>query len=210
MVNKIVLIGGGGHCKSVIDTALRMREFAEIVITDSNIPQGTRILGCEVVGTDDCLPKLKENGFESAFITVGSVKNDNSRSIIADKLEKLGFSFPHIIDPSSIVSTSANIGDGTFIGKGVVVNSSCEIGKFCIINTGSIVEHECYVGDFSHISVGTILCGEVRVGKNCMIGAGSTIIQGVSIGDNTLIGANSTVLGNVLSDRVRYGIVKSE
>ena len=33
MGNKIVLIGGGGHCKSVLDSILRTCNYDEIVIT---------------------------------------------------------------------------------------------------------------------------------------------------------------------------------
>jgi len=207
-VSKLVLIGGGGHCKSVLDAALKMNIFEEIVITDPEIKPGSQILGCSVVGDDSCLDQLLHDGFDCAFITVGSVRVNPLREKLANKAASLGFRFPVIQDPSAIVADSAIIGDGTFIGKNVVINAEANIGKHCIVNTGAIIEHECCIGDFSHISVGTILCGEVSVGNNCMIGAGSTVIQCLNIGNNVVIGANSTVLTDVEDSMNCYGIVK--
>ena len=208
-MSKLVLIGGGGHCKSVLDVALRMNEFEEIVITDPDIAPGSLILGCSVVGDDRCLDQLRHDGVDYAFITVGSVQINPLREKLAKKATSYGFKFPIIQDPSAIVAGSAVIGDGTFIGKNVVINAEANVGKHCIINTGAIIEHECGVGDFSHISVGTILCGEVSVGDNCMIGTGSTVIQCINIGNSVVIGANSTVLTDVGDNMKCYGIVKN-
>lgn len=208
MGNKLVLIGGGGHCKSVLDSVLRMGWFDEIVITDPTMPVGTKVLGCDVIGTDDCLKDLHKNGFEYAFITVGSVCINPLREKLAEKIASIGFRFPIIVDPSARVSEYAVVGEGTYIGKHVTVNADAKIGRHCIINSGSIIEHECYVGDFSHVSVGAILCGEVNVGNSCMIGAGSTILQCLNVGNRVVIGANSTVLSNVGNDSVHYGVVK--
>lgn len=208
-LSKLVLIGGGGHCKSVLDAAKRMNAFDEIVITDPNIKQGTQVFGCTVVGTDDCLKALHQQGFEYAFVTVGSVKINPLREKIADKVTAFGYKFPVIKDPSAVVSDSAIIGDGTFIGKTVVINAEAKIGRHCIINTGAIIEHECNVGDFTHISVGARLCGEVTVKNNCMVGAGSTIIQCINIDNNVVIGANSTILTDVEDNMKCYGIVNN-
>ncbi len=205
---KIVLIGGGGHCRSVIDSLKQLNEYIDIVITDPSEPIGREIMGCKVVGNDDALPRLFEEGYTNAFITVGNVNSTDIRQKIRDKVVNFGFEFPVIIDPSAKISKSALIGCGTFVGKNVVVNTDTEVGSHCIINTGAIIEHECMVDDFTHISVGSILCGEVNVGRNSFIGAGSTIIQCLSIGENVVIGANSTVLTNVESNMSCYGIVK--
>lgn len=207
-MKKLVLIGGGGHCKSVIDVAKRMNSFDEIVITDPNLKQGAQILGCTVVGADDCLEALYKQGYEYAFISVGCVKNNSLRDKIAERVSALGFKFPVIQDPSAIVSDSAFVGDGTFIGKNAVINSEVKIGIHCIINTGAIIEHECNVGDYTHISVGTVLCGEVTVKDNCMIGAGTTVIQGIIIRNNAVIGANSIVLTDVEDNMKCYGVIK--
>lgn len=192
-MHKLVLIGGGGHCKSVLDTALRMNTFEEIVITDPDIMPGTQILGCLVVGNDDCLDCLRHDGFDYAFITVGSVRINPLREKLANKITSLGFKFPVMQDSSAIVANSATIEEGTFIGKNAVINAEAKVGKHCIINTGAIIEHECVIDDYTHISVGTTLCGEVNIGRNCIIGSRSTVIQCINIGNNSIVGAGAVV-----------------
>ena len=196
-MKKLVLIGGGGHCKSVLDSVLRVHEYSEVVITDPELPQGTEVMGCRVVGSDEMLETLYNQGFKYAFVTVGSIKSALLRVTLVKNALKIGFAFPIIADPSSVVSPFSRIGKGTFIGKNAIVNANAVIGEQCIINTGSIIEHECTIGDYTHVSVGAVLCGNVCLGKECFMGAGSTVIQGIKIGNNVIVGANSTVLVNL-------------
>ncbi len=209
MGNKLVLLGAGGHCESVLDTVLRAQLFSEIVITDPFAPVGTTVLGCKVVGTDEMLFTLFKEGFTQAFVTVGSIKSYAVRKKLVEIAEQIGFAFPVIADPSAIVSRFTTIGSGTFIGKNAIVNVETTVGKHCIINTGAILEHDCKVGDYCHVSVGSILCGGVNLGNGVFVGAGSTVIEMVNIADNAVIGANSTVLGNVAVNAKVCGVSKT-
>ena len=205
-MKKMVLVGGGGHCKSVLDAALSMDEFDEIVITDASIAVGTKIMGCKVVGSDDVLPQLRNQGFEYAFVSVGSIKTTQVRHLIVQRLLGMGFLFPVILDPSAIVSRYANIDEGTFIGKRAVINAGVSVGKHCIVNTGAILEHDCFVGDYSHVSVGAILCGGCLVEHDCFIGAGSTVIQEVNIGANVVVGAGAMVNRDLSNMSLAVGV----
>ena len=51
-MNKIILIGGGGHCKSVIDVVEREARFEIAGIVDKPEFLGTKILGYPVIGND--------------------------------------------------------------------------------------------------------------------------------------------------------------
>lgn len=208
MSKKIVLIGGGGHCKSVLDSLLSCHLYDEIVITDYEIPAGRTILGCKVVGNDDILPSLFQKGYTDAFITVGSIKSTAVRRKLHALVTEIGFTIVNVIDSSAVVSEHCKLGTGIFIGKNAVVNADAEIGDCAIINTGAIIEHECRVGSFSHISVGAKLCGNVSVGSDSLVGAGSTVIQGLQIGDHAIIGAGSVVIKNVDGNSVHYGVIK--
>ncbi len=208
-MSKLVLIGGGGHCKSVLDTVLRTGLYENIVITDPDIEKGTRILGAaEVVGDDNELQRLYDSGYKDAFITLGALTNPSLRIRLSDLARNIGFCFPNIIDPSAILSDSVNIGEGTFVGKKVVINTEVSVGSHCIINSGAIIEHECQIGDYTHISVGAIMCGNVIIGANCLIGAGSSVLQGIHVGDNSIVGIGSTVITDVSADKTVYGLVK--
>ena len=191
--DRIVLIGGGGHCKSVLDCLLRTKVYREIVITDYDSPPGSLIMGCKVAGTDDVLEDLFEEGIRDAFITIGSIKSPKRRVDAYQRAKSIGFHFPCICDPSSIVAESATVGEGVFVGKNAVINSEVKICNMAIINTAAVIEHDCSIGEFTHIAVGAVVCGSTEVGCWSFVGANATLIQGLSIGEGCVIGAGCTV-----------------
>ncbi len=205
---RLVLIGGGGHCKSVIDSIYSLRMDSDICVTDENIPNGTSIMGAVVVGDDRKLKSLYDDGYRGAIITIGGIKNLSIRRQAYNRAEKIGFSFPNIIDRSANVSDSCCLGKGVFIGKNAIVNAEAKIDDFCILNTNSLVEHECVIGAFSHIAVGAVVCGGCSIGENVFVGANATVIQGINIGNNCIIGANSLILKDVKDNTTVYGIWK--
>lgn len=204
-MEKIILLGGGGHCKSIIDTIInsKLYEIAGIIDLKQNI--GQCINGIKILDNDENLIKYKEAGIENAFITVGSIGNPSIRIKLYNLASKLGFKIPAITDNSAIISKDSVIGCGTFVGKGVIINTKVVIGSNCIINTGSIIEHDCSIGDFVHISPGATLCGGVKICNNTHIGANSTIIQYRSIGENAIIGAGSIVTKDIRNNVTAYG-----
>lgn len=205
-MDKIVLVGFGGHGKSVADTILRQGKYKLVGFTDMSFK--TSYMGCPYLGTDEVLKKLFSQGVSNAFIGIGYMGSGKIRDRLYDMVLKIGYKVPCVVDPSAIVSGSATLGNGSFVGKNSVINAEADIGEMCIINTGAIVEHECHIGSFSHISVGAALCGNVNVGSHALIGAGTTIIQGCYVGDDVLIGAGSIVLSDVVSGQRMYGLIK--
>jgi len=195
-MDKLVLIGGGGHCKSVIDS-IDKSMYEDIVITDKDNSVLEEIMGVRIAGDDDVLAELMLKGYKKAFITVGFIKDNSLRHKLYNVADILDFDLINVIDKTAIVSETAQLGKGIFIGKGVIINTECHIGHMAIINTGSILEHECVIGEHSHIAGGTILCGNVHVGADTFIGAGSRVIQSITIGNNCIIGAGSIVLSDV-------------
>lgn len=202
MGNKLILIGGGGHCRSVLDCVLSYQQYDKIGIIDQG---NVSVPGADVVGTDEDLPLLFSQGWTDAIITIGSIGNTEIRRRIYRHIKGIGFSLPVIIDPTASIARNVEIDEGTFVGKKAVVNSGSYIGCCTIINTGAIVEHDCKIGEFSHISSGVILCGNVNIGDDCHIGAGTTIRQQISIGNNTLIGIGSVVVKNIPDKMMAYG-----
>lgn len=202
MNNSLLLIGGGGHCASIIDTVRRINRNISIGIVDS---VDTGVFDVPVVGTDDDLPNLLKMGYKTAFIAVGSIGDCSIRSKLYRRINDLGFEIPNIIDPSAIVSDSAILGKGLFIGKRCVVGPRTSFGNNSIINTGAIVEHDCTIGDHVHIAPNATLCGSVVVGNGCHIGAGATVIQGISIGEHSLVGAGAVVIHSVCANELVVG-----
>lgn len=205
MVKKLLLIGGGGHCKSVLDSIIQLETYQEIGIIDMKDKVGERIMDTPIIGCDDDLPKLYEEGYHYAFVTIGSIGNPSLRIKLFKYLRDIGFETPSIIDPSATVSGYSNIDRGIYVGKQAIINTGAIINKGAIINSGSIVEHDCKIGDFVHIAPGTVLSGEVSIGDYSHIGSNSTIKQQVTIGSNSIIGMGSVVTKDIQDSILAYG-----
>jgi sugar O-acyltransferase (sialic acid O-acetyltransferase NeuD family) len=205
MRSRILLIGGGGHCKSVLDTLLSANDYTEIGIIDKESNIGKQVLGFPTVGCDRDLPKLFRDGFLDAFVTIGSFGDTRLRNTLFKILEEVGFNIPNIVDPSAAVSSYAELKSGIFVGKKAVINAGAAIGRGVIINSSAVIEHDCVVGDFVHIAPGSVLCGGVKIGANTHVGANCVIRQEITVGANTIIGAGSAVVGNLHNNIVAYG-----
>ncbi len=202
---KILLAGGGGHCKSVLDSLQASGQYTCIGIVDRPDSLKNEVDGTPVVGSDDDLPELFHNGWQFAFVTLGSVGDYKRREQLYHFLLKTGFTVPVICDGSAGVSRSAELKKGTFAGKRALINAGTTVGVCAIVNTGAILEHDCSVGDFVHISTGAVLCGGVSVGKGTHIGAGTVVRQGIAVGADSVIGIGSVVVRNIPDHVVAYG-----
>lgn len=185
----VILIGFGGHAKSVADCLERQGLYHIIGYTDLK-QYDCRYL---YLGTDEVLPSYYKEGIKNVVLGVGYLGKSDIRQKIYQKLKKIGFNFPVIADPSAIISESAEIGEGVFIGKGSIINSEARIGKMSIINTKALVEHECKVGEFSHIAVAAVLCGQVEVGDAAFVGANATVIQCRKVLSKQIVPAGSVI-----------------
>lgn len=201
-LKRLLLIGGGGHCRSVADSVLTLKAYSKIGIIDYDNSQA---LGIPVVGTDEDLPQMISDGWTDAFITVGSVGNTQTRRRLYNLVKNLGYHIPSIVDPTATVARKVRIGEGAYIGKRAVINTGSWIGPCTIINTGAIVEHDCVIGDFSHISPEAVLCGQVYVGDDSHIGAASVVRQQIRIGNGAVIGAGSVVVKNIPDSVKAFG-----
>lgn len=185
-------MGGGGHCRSVIDVIETSNEYRILGIVDRPENVGKNVLGYEIVGTDEDLPRLREF-VDYALVTVGQVYSAQLRIRLYDLLKGLGFTLPVVVSPFSYVSKHCRIGNGSTIMHGVVINSNVEIGENSIINTKALIEHDSIVGDHCHISTGAVLNGGVRVGNESFIGSGAIVVQNVAVPPRTFVKAGSLV-----------------
>lgn len=206
-MEKIVLVGAGGHCKVVIDIINSSYLFEIAGITDKSYNSGSKnILEYPVLGNDDILKKLYSEDITHAFCCVGALGNMEIRDRIFDNLKGIGFAVPSIVHKNAYVSIYSEISEGTCVAAGAIVNPGAVISENCIINTGAVIEHDCMIGRNTHISPNACIAGGVKIGKGCHIGMGSNIIQGVEIGDNVTIGAGAVVINDIPSNTTAVGI----
>lgn len=180
MKEKIILIGGGGHCHSVIDVIEQINKYEIIGIVDTKENIGKKVLNYEVIACDDDLEIIFET-CKNAIITVGQIASNKIRVKIYNKLKQIGFNLPVIISPFAYVSKHSIIEEGTVIMHHALINANVKIGKNCIINTKALIEHDCIVEDNCHISTASTINGGVIVKENSFFGSNSTSKQGIEI-----------------------------
>lgn len=198
----LVLIGGGGHCKSVIDVA-ESAGYNILGILDMPEDIGKSVLDYKVIGTDDDIPQFVEKA--EFIITVGFIKSPAIRMRLFDKVREAGGKLATIIASTAHVSRYASLDEGTVVMHQAVVNAGAKIGENCIINTFCNIEHDAVIGDQCHISTGTMVNGDCKVGKMCFIGSQSVLANGISICDDVIVGAGSLVRKNILKSGIYSG-----
>ena len=202
---RTLIIGGGGHSRCIQESLLNLGyKPEEIGIVDVNENVQT-LPGIRWVGKDEELSVLRNNGWTSVIIGVGSIESTTLRRKLADRIAAEGINFISVIDIGATVSKDSIIGCGTFIAKKAVIQPGTTIGNMVIINTGAIIEHDCLIGDYSHVSSGSILLGGVAIGNDTLVGGGSVVRQGIHIGNNCVIGAGSVVVNDIPDNSIAYG-----
>ncbi len=189
-LKKLLLIGGGGHCRSVIDVIEKQGEYQIIGIVDLKEKIGHRILNYEIIGSDEDLPQLRSL-CEHALVTIGHIYNAEPRKRLYYLLKTHGFKLPVIISPLAYVSKYSIVEEGTVVMHFAVVNSNSKIGKNCIVNSKALIEHDCEVEDHCHISTGAILNGGAKVKTGSFIGSGAVCVENTVIPENSFVKAGS-------------------
>ncbi len=184
-VDRMYLYGAGGHANVVSEVLAANQIKIEGVFDDVPAVVADEYSGIKMVGED--FPRLKY----PVIITIG---DNHSRAEIARRLD---VQFGIAIDPTAIVSPSAEVGEGTVILQGAIVQSNAKIGKHVLINTGASVDHDNVIGDYAHISPQVALCGHVEIGEGTHIGAAATVIPKVKIGNWCKIGAGAVVIDDI-------------
>lgn len=193
---KIVLIGGGGHCKACIDVIEQTNSFEITGVLDQAGLVGTQVLGYAVIGTDNDISKYNDQG-HAFLITVGQIKSSAVRTRLFEQLKACKAELPSIVSPKAYVSRHAAIGSGTIIMHQAVINAGTRIGQNCIVNTGAAVEHESKIGDNTHLSTFSVVNGNCSIGDQVFVGSHATVSNGINIASCSIIGAGAVIIKNI-------------
>lgn len=204
MKGKYIILGAGGHAKVVLDI-LELNQEEIYGLTDAEFRYGDTCMGYCVLGTDDILAELYQQGIKNAAMGIGHVGNPLIRNKVYCGAKKIGYTFPNVIHLSAVVARTCRMGEGNLLAAQCVLNPEAEIGNLCIVNTGAVIEHECRIGDGVHLAPNATVLGAATVGSNSFIGAGSVILQGIHIGQNCIIGAGCVVISDVDDNSVVVG-----
>ena len=211
----LLIFGGGGHAKAIMDMVKQIGEYAIAgIVDDDKRLIGKKILGIPVLGTRTLLPALVAQGVNLAANGVGGIIDIGARERIFELLEQAGFSFPTLIHPRATIEPSAKAGEGVQVFANAYIGSDAVLHAKCMVNTNAVVSHDCEIGSYSHIAPGALLAGHVHVGERTLIGMGVTTTIGVKIGSGVRIGNAAIVLADVPDKMIiqagRFWVGKAE
>lgn len=199
---KVVVIGAGGHARSVCDVFLDEGKHEVIGLLDPGVDQG--VLGIPLLGDEDLLePLLREGRAEGVHVALGSNK---LRRRILERAVAMGYRAVSAVSPHAVISRFATLGEGIAVMAGAVVNVSAVIGDGCILNTNCSVDHDSVIGPYSHVAPGAALSGNVRVGEGSFLGTGCRVIDGVTIGAYVMLGAGGTAIRDLPEGVTAVGV----
>ncbi len=201
---EIILVGGGGHCRSCIDVVEQQGHYRIAGVVDLPEKIGQKVLGYPIIGGDEDLPRLAKQ-YRYFLVTLGQIKSPARRVAIFEQLKGLGAQLPAIFSPRAYVSRHAIVGEGTIVMHGALVNAGAQVGRNCIINTFCLLEHDAAIGDHCHISTAAIINGGTAVAKKTFVGSNTVTREGISIGTNCIIGGGVAVLQNIPCETIFTG-----
>lgn len=202
MKRPLILVGGGGHCKSVIEAAESVGYTIKGIL-DLSTHVGEKVLDYTIIGTDDDIPLyVADHDF---IITLGFIKDPFLRICLHDKVEVAGGNLATVVASTAHISKYARLSAGTVVLHQACVNAGVQIGKGCIINTFANIEHDVVIGNYCHISTGAMVNGDCRVGDNVFIGSQSVLLNSIKIIDDTVVGAGSVVIDSLLQKGIYVG-----
>jgi sugar O-acyltransferase (sialic acid O-acetyltransferase NeuD family) len=193
MSRKILLIGGGGHCKDVIWLLKETFDPEFVGIIDGRLPVHSTVCGVPVLGDDSLLKRFAEL---EVVIAIGSSRR---RFQVWKSIERNfpRVRFPAVIHPSAHLGPGVQVGDGTLITAGSLIANDVVMGNQVLVNLRSIIGHDTVLGDCATLAPGTVIAGGVTVGDGFEFGPNSAVGSGLQLGSWSVSGPGAGLLSNV-------------
>lgn len=204
-MQKIFVVGSGGHAHSILAVIERQQKFMPIGFIDSYKAIGDSIHGFPVLGGLDDVAELCESQCVTRFVI--AVGDNYSRSSLTKQIKKIVpvSDFPPLVDPTAVIASSATIDSGVVVMAQAHIGPGCILEEGVLINTKASLDHDSTVDSFASLAPGVVTGGGVRIGECSAICIGSKLLHRVSIGPHTVVGAGSLVLADLPARVVAYG-----
>ncbi|MBF0323945.1 MAG: NeuD/PglB/VioB family sugar acetyltransferase [Alphaproteobacteria bacterium] len=203
MTRPILLIGGGGHGKSVLGSLLRAGlSVAGIIDPDG---QGKSLLGVPILGGDEIVLGFAPDAIDLVN-GIGNVGNPGPRVRVHSFFADRGYRFATLIDPTAIIGAEVVLEPGVQVLAGAVVQTGCHLEQGCVVNSRAVVDHDCRIGAHAHIATGAVLAGSVTVGARALVGCGASVRHRIRIGDDAVIGTGAAVVADVAASNMVVGV----
>lgn len=192
----LAIYGSGGLGREVLDVAVRRNALSHkwdrIVFIDDFAPPG-HFYATERVSFDRLMQFREE---AECVIAVGE---PSAREHLFDKLMSASIKLITLVDPSCVISSTANIGLGSVLMERVVVKADVTVADNVLLQPFANIGHDIVIGAHSVMSPYASPGGATVFGKRVFVGMHASILEGLSIGDDSIIGMGSAVFRDVPS-----------
>lgn len=201
----IVILGAGRGSAELIDL-LGQSTIAPLAVLDDRWPGGSSsLLGVEIAGRLDDAPAHVANG-RSLLMGIANSRNRSIRCEVAGRLNLPDSAWTTFKDPSSTVSSHAEITAGCILYPGARVATGARLGRHTVVYYNSVIHHDSIVGEGVVISSGVLIAGGVRVGEGSYLGLGCMVRDGVTLGRGVLVGMGAVVTSDVPDGAIVVGV----
>jgi acetyltransferase EpsM len=205
---RVIIYGGGGLSKMIIEHVRVVGAHQIVGIIDDQIPVGTDIIGCKVIGNANNLAELYKEGIRTAFNSVGGIGNFLTRLKVFQTLAKSGFNCPVLVHPTAHIDPSAILEQGVLVLAKSYISGNARIGMGSLINNSVVISHDNVLGSCTNVSPGAMLAGDVILEDFVQVGMNATINIGIRVGTRSIIGNNATIKADLPADtRVHAGSI---
>lgn len=206
MKDKAIIIGAGGHARSIADILFQNNEYEIVGCIDRLFGVQDYVEGfpeIPIIGNDNMISEVYNKGVGCAIVALG---NNRLRKKLYNNILSIGYKPINAISKYAHISSRAVVGQGVCVMAGASINVNARIGNNCIINTNCSIDHDCDVQDHCHIAPGVAMSGTVFVGELTQIGTGACVIDGINIGKQSFVGAGSVVVNDIPNGVLAYGV----
>lgn len=201
---KLVLIGGGGHCRSCIDVIELAGGYVIDTIIDTPDKVGEKVLQYEITGSDPDIPGLIGEDV-SFLITLGQIKTGARRKELFQYLKRLGAVLPIVKSPLAYKSPYSAVEEGSILMHHAVLNAGSRLGANCIVNTGAVIDHDSRIGSHVHLSTNAVINGGCVIGDGCFIGSNAVVNHNISVVEGVVIGSGTVVNKDITEAGIYVG-----
>jgi sugar O-acyltransferase (sialic acid O-acetyltransferase NeuD family) len=194
----VVVLGAGGHGKSILSVLLASGTTIVGVLDDDAELRGRSILGVPVLG-----PLAEIHNLAPCAAVVGLGENALRRSVV----ERFpGVEWARVIYPGAYVNPTASIGEGSVVFPGAIIGAEVVVGAHAIVSGHTTVGHDCVLEDFAQVAPGVQIAGSVHVGAGAMLAIGSIVCPGVRIGAGAILGAGAVAVKDIPAGCTAFGV----
>jgi sugar O-acyltransferase (sialic acid O-acetyltransferase NeuD family) len=181
---RLLIVGAGGHGRSVAEAVLMADHFSLVGFTDdAAFARGETVWGLPILGPATAF----ENYVGHATHAVVAIGNNGLRKKLFAQLQSAGFTLASVIHPRAMVSPRANLSAGVAVMAGAIVGTEAVLGEGAIVNCGAVVDHHAQVHAFGHLGVNACMAGGSVLGALAWMQAGSAIGYGVQLAAETVL-----------------------